>query len=258
MFPRGYIYYYHYYIIFFPYLTVDSIEVDKQAVKWGHDMQQRSPNLIPNQIYDLNVQMCKMENIHRRSNRDQNNCKSKYVCLFTLNTVRTAKLESTLLSSNLKLKYYDTSHINICISNSSNRLTNVTVNIFFSAWALAQYKSHIYRHLHMYLHSIFLHSIEKINSITFIGTLFINTLCILVDDRARAHDWLTACDILAACQITFLSNPWPSKHCSSLKGAICKNWPLVKFILQTDWGQHVSRIGLSVKLCYVSAESIVH
>lgn len=41
----------------------------------------------------------------------------------------------------------------------------------------------------MYLHSIFLQSIEKINSITFIGTLFIITLCILTDDGARACGW---------------------------------------------------------------------
>lgn len=119
---------------------------------------------------------------HTQTHRNQNYCKSYYVLLFTINTVCTARLNSTLLSSNSKLKYYNTSHMNICTSTSKNYLTDVVVNIF-SYWALAQYKSHIYRHLHIYLHWIFLQSIEKINSIT-----FIITLCILVGDSARVHD----------------------------------------------------------------------
>lgn len=63
----------------------------------------------------------------------------------------------------------------------------------------------IYRHV--YLHSIFLQSIEKINSIAFIVTLCIITLCISVCDRANVHDL----PFVAFClQLKRLSNLWSS------------------------------------------------
>ena len=83
-----------------------------------------------------------------------------------------------------------TSHINICISNSFYCLTDVAVNIFFLLTTCTIEVTFIY----IYLHSISLQSIEKINSIAFV-TLFI-TLCILDDDIAQGftvnHVWRLA------------------------------------------------------------------
>lgn len=82
-----------------------------------------------------------------------------------MNTVCTAEQQPTSLSSHSK----QTSHMNICISSSHNGLSDVAVNIFFISSTCT---IDIYRHI--YLHSIFLQSIEKINSIAFIVTLCIS------------------------------------------------------------------------------------
>lgn len=73
--------------------------------------------------------------------------------LFTINTVCTAKLKSTLLSSNSKLKYYDTSHMNICISSSSVCLTDVVVNIFFYHLEHLHNRSHIFIDIYIFIYT---------------------------------------------------------------------------------------------------------
>lgn len=99
--------------------------------------------------------------------------------LFTIKTMCTAELKPTVLSSYSKLKCYNTSSIPLCISNSSYHLMDDSCKHGFILSTC-----HIF--IDIYLHSLFLESIEKINSIAFVVTIFI-TLCILVDNKAKVQ-----------------------------------------------------------------------
>lgn len=106
------------------------------------------------------------------------------------------KLESTYSRSmcpNSKQKYYNASHP----KPACPVLPTASLMETLSDPQHLQNRSDIFIDIYSYLHSGFLQSIEKINSITFIVTSFI-TVCIISPRFQRKVSGLTACDVLAA------------------------------------------------------------